>query len=260
MPELIHNGATLNWRADGPATGRPVLFLNSLGTDLRLWDSVIPALAGQDLRLVRMDTRGHGASSAPAGPYTLETLVADAQALIDHLDLRDLTLVGVSLGGVMAQALSLANPDRVRAAVLSNTAPRMGQPEAWAQRIAAVEAGGVESIADMILQRWFSPSFAADLAPWRAMLAATPAAGYAGCCGALATADLTARVGGLTQPALVIAGSDDAASPPAQVKALADALPHARYVELPDTGHLPMAERPPLFAALLKDFLLETAP
>jgi 3-oxoadipate enol-lactonase len=148
---LETNGTTLHWRQDGDPQGAPVLLLNSLGTDLHLWDAVIPHLSGH--RVIRLDTRGHGHSDAPTGDYTLAQLVADATALIDHLALPRLSVVGVSLGGMMAQALAAQMPDRIARVVLSNTAPRLGTAQAWADRIAAVRTGGIESIADAILDR-----------------------------------------------------------------------------------------------------------
>ena len=258
MPYLSRDGIRLHWRADGPQDAPAVLCLNSLGTDLRLWDAVTARLP--DMRVIRMDTRGHGASDAPPGPYALETLMADAGALIDHLGLARVSVMGVSLGGMMAQALALARPDQVERVVLSNTAMRMGTPESWAARIDAVNAGGLGAIADAILDRWFAPPYrhAPEMAAWHAMLLATPAQGYVGCCAALAGADLSARSPAIACPALVIAGGADAASPPAQVAPLAQVIARARYVELPGIGHLPMAEAPETFAALVRDFLQGT--
>lgn len=251
------NGTTLHWRQDGDPQGAPVLLLNSLGTDLHLWDAILPHLPGH--RVIRMDTRGHGRSAVPAGDFTLAQLVADATALIDHLSLPRLSVVGVSLGGMMAQALAAQMPDRIARVVLSNTAPRMGTPQAWAERIAAVRTGGIEAIADTILDRWFAPAFRASpaVAPWRAMLTATPPQGYAGCCAALASADLSANTTRITCPALVIAGALDGASPPAVVRPLAAAIPGARYHEFAACGHLPMAESPDQFGPLIHAFLTE---
>lgn len=252
------NGPGLHWREDGDPSGAPVLFLNSLGTDLRLWDASV-ANFPQTYRLIRMDTRGHGLSDVPPGAYSLDALADDVIALLDHLELPRVVLVGVSLGGMMTQYLAMHEPDRVRAAVLSNTAPRMGTPELWQMRINTSQAQGVAPLVDGVMERWFAAPFrdSPEVNLWRNMLQATPAIGYAGCCAALATADLRAQVGQIYQPALVISGADDHASPPTQVQMLADSLGQARYVQMSGVGHLPMAERPVRFAQIVAGFLEE---
>ncbi|MEL6167373.1 MAG: 3-oxoadipate enol-lactonase [Pseudomonadota bacterium] len=254
---LQRDGVGLHWREDGDPAGAPVVLLNSLGTDLRLWDPVLPALA--EYRVIRMDTRGHGLSDVPAAPYSLAMLTADAAALVAHLELGRFAIVGVSLGGMIAQALAAEMPDRTERVILSNTALRIGTPEMWADRIDAVQTGSLDGIADAVLERWFAPAFRAQSGNglWRNMLTRTPAAGYAGCCAALAAADLTATAKEISCPALVIGGSDDGATPPAIVRELAAAIPHAEYVEIDGAGHLPMAETPDRFADLSGTFLKE---
>lgn len=254
---LDHSGMGLHWREDGDPHGRPVLFLNSLGTDLRLWDAVAARVSG--IRIIRMDTRGHGLSAAPDAPYSLATLTDDAARLIDHLELTRLTVIGVSLGGMMAQALAAARPDRIERLVLSNTAIRMGTAEIWSQRIADIQAAGIESIAEAILDRWFAPAFrnSSEVGLWRNMLIRTPAEGYIGCCSALAAADLSSVAPRIACRALVIGGTEDGASPPDIVRALAEAIPGAAYSEMADVGHLPMVEAPDRFATLVNEFIRE---
>lgn len=256
MAWLDHQGIGLHWREDGDPEGQPVVLLNSLGTDLRLWDDVVLRLP-DGVRLIRMDTRGHGLSDAPNGAYSLDDLTEDAGALLDHLALSDVTIVGVSLGGMMAQALAVARPQQITRLVLSNTAVRMGTKEMWQSRIAAVESGGVASISDAVLDRWFAPGFRADASfgMWRNMLDRTPDHGYAACCAALAQADLSDTTPGIVQPTLVISGSEDGASPPEIVQRLAELIPGAEYHEMQGVGHLPMAEDPDRFVALLQNFL-----
>ena len=165
---------------------------------------------------------------------------------------------GVSVGGLVAQALAAARPDLVAGMVLSNTGTRIGTREGWDARIEAVRADGIEPIADRIMAMWFAPSWAAAhpeaLAGWRAMLARTPAAGYAAVCEAIRDADLTEATARLRLPALCIAGSADGSTPPDVVQALARRLPGARYACLDDVGHLPCIEAPERFAAMLADF------
>lgn len=250
----------LHCHESGDPAGVPVVFSNSLGTDLRLWDAVLPLLPA-GLRLIRYDTRGHGLSGCPAGPYSLDDLTDDAAGLCDALGLRDVIFVGLSLGGMTAQNLACRRPDLVRALVLSNTAARMGDPALWADRMQAIAQNGLAAVSEGVLDRWFGPRFrhCAAAALWGAMLARTPQAGYLGCCAAIAGADLTAQTALLRQPALVIAGAADRASPPAVVQATAALIAGADYQLMPDLGHLPCVEDPAAYAAILAPFIKEHA-
>ena len=250
--------AVLHVVQEGPETGAPVVFANSLGTDLRLWDKVVARLT-PGYRVIRFDKRGHGLSSSLDAPYTMDQLVNDAVALLDHLDVRQCVFVGLSIGGMIAQGLAARRPDLVRALVLSNTAARMGEPAMWRDRIAAIEAGGIEALADPILDRWFGPAFrhTEEAVAWRHMLVRTPVAGYLGCCHAIAGADLTESTAALRLPVLAIAGSEDGASPPDAVRATAALVPDSRFVEIAGAGHLPCVEAPDEYAAHLNGFLKE---
>lgn len=254
------NSVRLHHAVSGPSDGVPVVFANSLGTDLRVWDRLLPLLP-PGLRVVRYDKRGHGLSDAPDGDYALDDLVADAAGLLDHLGLRDVVFVGLSIGGLIAQGLAAARPDLVRALVLSNTAAKVGTAEMWEDRRAAVRRGGIAAIADGILERWFSPDFHArrpdELALWRHMLTRTPVAGYLGCCAALAAADLRASTAGLRLPALAVVGSLDGASPPDVVRETAALIPGSRFEVIDGAGHIPCVETPEAHARLIGDFLKE---
>lgn len=253
------NNQALNWREDGDPAGHPVVFANSLGTDLRLWDAVIPLLP-QGLRVIRFDKRGHGLSSCPPGPYSIDDLVTDTVALLDHLGIAGCTFVGLSVGGMICQALAARRPDLVADLVLSNTAARMGDPAIWQERIDTIAAGGIEAMADPILERWFAPSFRQSDAveAWRNMLIRTPRAGYIATCQAIAAADLSATTAQLSLPVLGIAGELDGASPPELVKATVALIPGAKSHVISGVGHLPCVEEPAQYAALLTEFLQET--
>ena len=241
-------------QGDGPA----VVFANSLGTDLRLWDAVLPLLPG--IRAIRFDERGHGLSAR--GPQDgIDGFADDAAALIEAVAGGPVVFVGLSIGGMIGQALAARRPDLVRALVLSNTAARMGTPESWAARISAVRAGGIESIGDAVMERWFGPTFRAtpDLSLWRTMLTRTDADGYSTACAALADADLTAATAQLTLPVLAIAGDQDGASPPDLVRGTADLIPGAAFHIIPGAGHLPCVETPAAWAALVAPFLKDHA-
>lgn len=254
------NGIHLHLREDGAPRGASVVFANSLGTDLRLWDAILPLLPG-GLRFIRYDKRGHGLSGCPPGPYTMEDLTDDAEALIAALDPGPVVFVGLSVGGMIGQRLAARRPDLVRALVLSNSAARMGDAKMWESRMAAIRKGGLEAVADGILDRWFGAGFRRqpEARLWRAMLTRTPAEGYLGCCAAIAACDLTESTRALTLPALGIAGSEDGASPPAQVAATMALIPGAECRTIAGAGHLPCVENPAAYAAILSPFLEEHA-
>lgn len=257
MPRIDLGEITLNVLDEGDPKGAPVVFANSLGTDLRLWDPIVPLLP-PGLRIIRYDMRGHGASDAPPAPYKMGTLVADAERVMDALDVREAVFVGLSIGGMVAQGLAVKRLDLVRGLVLSNTAAKMGTPQMWADRIAAIRSAGLASITDAVMERWFSAKFRAtpELAFWAAMMNATSVDGYTGCATALAGTDLMTPTSGLRLPTLGIAGSEDGASPPDLVRETIDLIPGAEFALIRGAGHLPHVERPAEYAGLLRDFMV----
>ena len=245
----------MHYRVDGPSDGPVVIFANSLGTDLRLWDAVLPLLPA-GMRFIRYDKRGHGLSDL-GGPAQIADYADDLIALIGTQAKTPVALVGLSIGGLIAQAVAATRPDLAGTLVLSNTAARLGTADSWQTRIDAVVGGGVASIADAVMDRWFAPAFRASpaVAPWRNMLIRTPAEGYTAACAALARADLTLAARTLRLPTLVIAGAADGASPPDIVRATAELIPGAAFHLMRDVGHLPCVEDPAAFAAILSAFL-----
>jgi 3-oxoadipate enol-lactonase len=260
MRTVTSNGVTLHVQLEGPEDGPVVMFANSLGTDLRVWDLLLPHLP-EGLRIVRFDKRGHGLSDCPDGPYDMDALVTDAEAIIDAFGLRDITFVGLSIGGLIGQGLAARRPEVMRALVLMDTAAKIGSSEMWQERIDALRTGGIGSMAEAILDRWFAPEMrhdAARLAPWRNMLTRTPIEGYIGCCAAIAEADFTQSTRALTLPVMAMAGSEDGSTTPEMVRATAD-LCNAAFHVIQDAGHLPCIEAPEQVGALITDFLKETA-
>ncbi|MCZ0961875.1 3-oxoadipate enol-lactonase [Paracoccus benzoatiresistens] len=260
MQTISTSGITLHIRDEGPRDGRVLMLANSLGTDLRVWDALLPLLPA-GLRIVRFDKRGHGLSDATPAPYTLDQLVADVEGLCDGLGLTDITFVGLSIGGLIGQGLAARRPDLLRALVLMDTAAQIGTAQMWQDRIDAINAGGVEALADPILERWFTPAFRAanpEFALWRNMLTRTSVAGYTGCCAAIAGADLTESTRALRLPVMAIAGDQDGSTPPDLVRATAK-LCRAEFHIIPDAGHIPCVEQPQATARLLTDFLERTA-
>ena len=249
---------SLHWRQDGNPEGKRVVFANSLGTDLRLWDKVIPLLP-QDLCFIRFDKRGHGLSSMPPAPYSMDELVSDVEQFLDQLGARDVLFVGLSIGGMIAQGLAVRRPDLVKALVLSNTAAKMGDARIWQERIDRVRAGRFGELVDPIMERWFSPHFrqSAELMGWKNMLSRCPADGYWGCCAALAEADFHPVLGQIRQPTLGIGGDLDGSSPPEQVRETIEKIDKSRFEVIEGTGHLPCVEDPQGFGAVLTQFLKE---
>ena len=250
----------LHYRDEGPRAGRIVVFANSLGTDLRVWDALIPLLPA-GLRIIRFDKRGHGLSDASPAPYAMETLVSDVEALLDHLGAKDVTFVGLSIGGLIGQGLADKRPDLVKALVLMDTAAKIGSADMWNARIAAIREGGIEALADAILERWFTAPFRAEnpaFALWRNGLTRTTLEGYIGCCAAIAGADFTLSTAALNLPVLAICGDQDGSTPPDLVKATAD-LARAEFHLVKDAGHIPCVEQPAATADILTQFLERTA-
>jgi 3-oxoadipate enol-lactonase len=256
------NGVRLHHRVEGDADGVPVVFANSLGTDLRVWERLLPLLPA-GLRVLRYDMRGHGLSDAPDGDYFMGDLVADAAGLMDALGFKGAVFVGLSIGGVVAQGLAAERPDLVRGAVLSNTAAKIGTEAMWRERIATVRAGGIAAIADGVLEKWFTKRFRAEraeeLAGWRHMLTRTPVDGYCGCCAALSETDLRESTARLRQPVLAVAGSDDGSTPPDLVRETAESIVGARFELIRGAGHIPCVEAPEALARIIGDFLREKA-
>ncbi|QOL81498.1 3-oxoadipate enol-lactonase [Pseudooceanicola spongiae] len=253
------DGLNVHYTDEGDPNGAPIVFANSLGTDLRLWDKLVPLLPA-GLRIIRYDKRGHGLTDATPGPYSMGTLVRDAEMLLDHLSVKDALFVGLSIGGMIAQGLAVKRLDLVRALVISNSAAKIGMPEMWAERIRATREDGIESMADAVLERWFGKAFRAteELAAWRNMLIRQSVEGYAGCCAAISGTDFYTPTSGLRLPVLGIAGSEDGSTPPDLVRETIDLVPGSRFELIRGAGHLPCAEKPEDYARLLTTFIKET--
>lgn len=255
------NGVTLHYQLIGGPASKPVIvFANSLGTDFRIWRDVIVRLAG-DFAIVTYDKRGHGLSGVGTTPYSIDDHVGDLAALLDLLNVTDAIICGLSVGGLIAQGLYASRPDLVRALVLCDTAHKIGTAESWNDRIAALEADGIESIADTVLERWFTPSFhrasSAALTGYRNMLIRQPLAGYTGTCAALRDADFTQAATRISVPAICIVGDQDGSTPPDVVLSMARLIPNARYEIIRDAGHIPCVEQPESLVAIILAFIDE---
>lgn len=255
MLALTRPFGQLHVRVDGPADAPAVVFANSLGTDLRLWDAVLPLLP-QGLRYIRYDKRGHGLSDLGGGEVITDH-AADAIAVIEHVAGGPVVFVGLSIGGMIAQVVAEQRPDLLRAVVLSNTCAKLGTAQSWQDRIDLILRDGLAALGPAVMERWFAPGFRATpaCALWQNMLIRTPEPGYIAACRALAQADQRIATAALRLPALVIAGSDDGATPPDQVRELANLIADAAFHVIAGAGHLPCTEAPADWAALVTPFL-----
>jgi 3-oxoadipate enol-lactonase len=262
MNFLRANGVVLHFEDSGG--DRPALvFANSLGTDFRIWDKVATRLA-HDHRIIRYDKRGHGLSEATPAPYAMADHVNDLAALLDERRVSRAVVVGLSVGGVIAQGLAAIRPDLVRALVLSNTAHKIGTNESWNARIAAVSKDGLGSIADNVMKLWFTPGFRdpanAEFIGCRNMLVHSPVEGYLGTCAALRDSDLTESTRALKIPVLCIGGDQDGSTPPDLVRSMADLIRGSEFRIVADAGHIPCVEQPAAVASLIQQFLKTARP
>lgn len=256
MPLIYLPDIRLNATISGPEAGPPVVFLHALGTDLTIWDTLLTQLPAT-LRILRFDLRGHGQSDVPAAPYSMGSLITDTARLIDHFALRDAVVIGLSIGGLIAQGLAVKRMDQVRALVLSNTAARIGAAAQWHDRIAAVRRDGMASIADASLTRWFGPKAAmrADYNHWRNRLSQQNPEGWCGCAYAIANTDFYETTATLRLPTLCIAGDRDGSTPPDLVRETADLIPGSQFRLIRGAGHLPFIEKPAEYATSIITFL-----
>jgi 3-oxoadipate enol-lactonase len=241
-------------RQDGPV----VVLSNSLGSTHRMWDAQIASLE-QHFRVLRYDTRGHGASPVPDGPYAIDDLADDLIDLLDRHGVQRAHLVGLSLGGMTVMRVASRNPERVERMAVLCTGAQLPPSHAWTERAALVRAQGSHAVAGAVVQRWFTRKFLDEHPGQRAafeqMVAATPAEGYAACCEAIAKLDLREDLPCITAPTLAVAGADDPASPPAKLEEIVAGIPRARLLTVPDAAHLANAEQPDRVTAALIEHL-----
>ncbi len=256
---LSVGGVAIHHRVIGDPTRQPSLvFANSLGTDFRIWHAVASAFA-EDFALILFDKRGHGLSDVADTPYAMDDHVDDLEGLLASLGISRAVICGISVGGLIAQGLYARRPDLVRALILCDTGHRIGDAASWNTRIEAVSQRGIASIADQILERWFSAHFRANrttnLAGYRNMLTRTPVAGYVGTCAAIRDVDFTGQAPAIAVPSLCMVGEEDGATTPDLVCQLAGLIPGARYEVIAGAGHLPCIEQPRAVIDLMRDFL-----
>lgn len=255
---LLENGA-IHYRALGLDGDRPVIvFINSLGTDFRIWNAVMGEL-GDRYGYVLHDKRGHGLSDLGSTPYSIDDHVDDLVALLDHLAVDKAIIWGLSVGGLIAQGLYARRPDLVRAMVLSNTAHRIGSAEMWNDRIAHIHRDGILPLVDGVMERWFTAAFRQDsnaaYLGARTMLARQDRHGYAATCAAIRDCDFTGIAKTIAVPTLCVAGAGDASTPPELVHALSALVPGSQFTIIENCGHIPCIEQPQAYSCAVDAFL-----
>jgi 3-oxoadipate enol-lactonase len=258
MPFAQLEDVRIHYDLAGPESAPILVFSNSLGATLSMWDPQMPTFQKQ-FRVLRYDTRGHGQSSVTPGPYTIEQLARDVVALLDQLQLDRVYFCGLSMGGQTGMWLALNAAGRFHKLVLCNTAAKIGSPEMWDMRIEGVRKGGMQSISAAVMERWFSSDYRANspdvIAAIKQLFERTNPEGYVANCAAIRDFDARETISAIRVPTFVIAGTHDAATTPVDGHYLADNIAGARYVEL-NAAHLSNIEKRDRFNTELSAFLL----
>jgi len=259
MVALRVRGVNFNYELDGPEDGTPLVLSNSLASNLHMWDAQMAALVADGWRVLRYDNRGHGRTEAVAGPYSIDMLSDDMVALLDAVGLDTVHFCGLSLGGMVGQMTAVRHAGRLRSLTLCDTAAYMGPFSLWAERIAAVESGGMATVVEGTVQRWFTAAgrerLPGEVDTIRAGIAATSAAGYCGCCAAIRDMDQRESIRGITVPTHVIVGADDPSTPVTSAQLIHEHIAGSRLTVIPAAAHLANIEQAALFNVTLLDFL-----
>ena len=258
MNFTIGNGLTTHYTLEGSGEGIPLVFINALGTDLRIWDGVVTHLTNRH-PILRFDKRGHGLSDCPPAPYSIRDFSSDLFGLLEQLGISQTILVGISVGGMIALDFAASWPERVHSMVLCDTAPVIGTADLWNERINKLRADGMGSMAEAILARWFAPTFKekspAAYQGYYNMLTRMPVEGYTGTCEALRDADLTQATRTIEAHTLILCGTEDVSTPPDLVRGFVELMPDAEFQEIPGAGHSSCVEQPDLVAEQIERFL-----
>ncbi|MDM1311172.1 3-oxoadipate enol-lactonase [Acinetobacter indicus] len=257
MPTFTSQDAEINYQTFGDATKPALVFSNSLGTNFKMWQPQIDHFQ-QDFFVICYDTRGHGASSAPQGPYTLDQLGQDVVNLLDHLNIEKAAFCGISMGGLTGQWLAINKPERFSHVVICNTAAKIGQEQAWNERAALVREQGLAPIASTAAGRWFTEPFiqsnAATVATLSNDLGAGSPEGYASCCEALAKADVREQLKDIQVPVFIVAGQQDPVTTVADGEFMQQRIANAELFEI-NASHISNIEQPEAFNQAVQAFI-----
>jgi 3-oxoadipate enol-lactonase len=258
MPVVTINNVDIFYRLDGSSSNPPLLFSNSLGTDHAMWDAQVSELV-KKFYLIRYDTRGHGRSMAPTGPYLIDDLSKDVIGLLDYLNIPKVNFCGLSMGGVIGQWFGINHPDRLVKLVLSNTAPKIGTPDTWIQRAKLVRDSGMSQVAESAPSRWFTQSFVKENYPaverLVSMLKDSNPEGYASCCEALSKSDLIDKIRLIEVPTLIIAGSNDPVTTVPDGIFMSKMIPNSQLYQI-NASHISNVEAAEEFTEKLLNFLI----
>ena len=247
-----------NYKIQGTPNSPVLMFSNSLGADLTMWDELVPLLLPY-FRVLQYDTRGHGQSELTEGPYTIERLGKDVISLLDQLNIDKVYFCGLSMGGLIGQYLGIHHPDRLHKLILSNTDSKIGTAEKWNERINTINEQGMQAIVDGTMEKWFTPSYhktkPARVAEMKKIFLANKTAGYSACCAAIGAADFRSEIKKITAETLIITGDEDAVTNVVQAEGLQKEIPNAKLKVFP-ARHLPSTELPIEYADTLIDFIV----
>ena len=252
------NGSSIHYNYFRASSERTFLFVNSLGTDFRIWDEVVELVKNEGSVLL-FDKPGHGLSEAIESPFRIADYVQLIVSLLDALQIEKCVYVGLSIGGLIGQHMALKHPDRIEYLILSNSSPKSDGVDYWNARIKAIQEGGMTSISDKILQRWLAESFRsnkkAETAGLKRMLESCSPIGYIRACETIRDEDLSNQIQAIQIPTLCIGGSEDNATSPEKVRITAASIPNAKVIVMDGAGHLPPVEAPQAFAQVILDFI-----
>ncbi len=259
MAKHTVNGIDIYYQIDGDISGKPIIFSNSLASNLNMWDLQIEHLLAQGFGIIRYDSRGHGQSEVPKGPYSIEMLADDAAGLLTALGIQSVHFCGLSKGGMVAQMMGVRHADKVKSLTIADSAAFMPLKDTWEQRIQAVTAGGMEAVVDATIERWIT-SEGRDRLPEqvqliRQMILSTPVQGFVACSEAIKSMDMRATNPKIIAPTLVICGKQDTGTTPQQAEEIADAVPNAKLELINNAAHLANIEQHEVFNSLLSNFL-----
>jgi len=259
MPQAKINGTLINYSVEGPENGAVVMFSNSLASDRRVWKFQAPVLTEAGYRVLRYDSRGHGQSASPPGPYSMEMLTLDAVGLLDFLGLEKVHFCGISLGGMIAQSMGAFHGDRLLSLILCDTTPYTASPEVWDERIATIRKSGMAAVVDATIDRWFTKAgqerLPKEVDEIRGMILNMSEEGYCGCCSAIRTLDLRQAIRDISARTLVIVGQQDQGTPVSEAEFIQERIASSELRVIPDAAHFVNVEQAELFNAAILKFL-----
>ena len=259
MPRIRANGITIHYQWDGPAKGPVVMLSHSLALDMTMWDPQVGPLTGAGYRVLRFDTRGHGQSEVPDGPYTMDLLADDAVGVMDALDLKSVHFCGLSMGGMIGQVLGAKHANRLRSLILCSTSSYMPPPQVWKERIALAEEKGMAALVDATIDRWFTrpgqQRLTEEVEKIRKVYVNSPVKGFCACCTAIRDMDLRQTITEIATPTLILVGENDEGTPVSHARQIREKISRSRLEVLAHAAHLQNIEQQEVFNKMVLAFL-----